>query len=60
MILRIFIALVVIIVLLRIFGIDITDVLNQPWVTDFFLWIKKMTRIVWADLITIFEYFKAT
>ncbi len=55
--LRIILFIVVVLILLRIVGIDILDILKLPAVQEFFVFVKKIANQVWLDLVVIYHYF---
>lgn len=59
MILKIFLGLILLVIILRLLGINILDFLAQDWVKDFFVFIKNTWKVIWADILTIFRSFMA-
>lgn len=59
MIFKILGALIILIIILRLLGISLTEVLALEWVKDIFIFIKDMAKLVWNDLAEIFRSFMA-
>jgi hypothetical protein len=55
-----FIVVVIIaLVLLNVLGIDIREILSQPWVREFGEYIVSLLKIVWRDILEIVAFIKS-
>lgn len=54
---KIIVTIVIALVLLRILGINILDILDKPWFKELAVYIKDMLKQVWVDIKLIFEFF---
>lgn len=56
---QIIVLVIVALILLRVLGFSITDILAKPAVHEFAVTVKTMLKAVWQDLKEIFGFFKA-
>ncbi len=55
---QIVVVIIIGLVILRLLQVNIIDILSKPAVKDFALYVKDMLKLVWADLISIFNFAK--
>lgn len=56
--LEVIVIILVALILLRFLDVDISSVLNNVWVKEFFAYVKEMLILVWQDLKEIFKAVK--
>ncbi|MBU3668566.1 MAG: hypothetical protein FGM57_01205 [Candidatus Taylorbacteria bacterium] len=57
-ILEIVVVIIIALVLLRVLGINISEVLAKPWVRDFATYTISMLKLVWQDVLEIVAFVK--
>lgn len=55
---QIIVIIVVALIILRLVGVHIEDILAKPWVKDFAREVKEMLILVWQDILKIFGFAK--
>lgn len=53
-----FLAIIIAIVMLRLLGIKIEDVLAAPEVRTFAIWLKDLLVLIWHDLLEIIKFIR--
>lgn len=56
---QIIILIVIALVIIRVLGLSITDILDRPLIRELATHIKTMILAVWSDLKEIFGFFKS-
>ncbi len=56
--LQIIVVIIIALVILNVLGVDMREVLAKPWVKEFGLYIVKLAKIVWEDILLIVAFFK--
>ncbi|HEY1037508.1 MAG TPA: hypothetical protein VGE62_02900 [Candidatus Paceibacterota bacterium] len=52
------VVVIIALVLLRVFDIDIKEILAKPWVKDFGAYVVSLLKLVWADFLEIVAFIK--
>lgn len=55
---QILVIIIIGLVILRLLQVNIIDILSKPAVKDFAVYVKDMLKLVWADIISIFNFAK--
>lgn len=56
--LELIVVVIIALVLLRVFGIEIKEVLAKPWVQNFGAYMISLLKLVWADILEIVAFIK--
>lgn len=54
---QIIVVIIIALVLLRLLGINVIDILNKPAIKEFAVYVKDMLKAVWTDIVSIFNFF---
>lgn len=52
------IIIIIALIILRLLGLNILDILNNPSVREFIIWFKELVKGAWIDFLTIFDFVK--